>query len=46
MAYEVQLGGNEIIDVRVENVPSARRWDEGEQVVIDFHPESALALTE
>lgn len=46
MVYEVRLGHDDAIDVRVENVPSARRWDEGEQVIIDFHPESALALTE
>jgi spermidine/putrescine transport system ATP-binding protein len=46
IVYEVQLGHDNTIDVRLENVLSARRWNEGEQVVVDFHPDAALALTE
>jgi len=44
--YEVQIGPSDSIEVRVENIPGMKRWDVGEQVIIDFHPEAALALTE
>jgi spermidine/putrescine transport system ATP-binding protein len=44
--YEVDVGIGHALDVRVENLPRARRWDEGEAVVVDFHPEAAEALTE
>jgi len=46
MVYEVQLGISDSIDVRVENIPTMRRWSVGDHVIIDFHPEAAIALTE
>jgi len=46
MVYEVQVGLSDTIDVRVENVPGMRRWDVGDQVIIDFHPQAAMALEE
>jgi spermidine/putrescine transport system ATP-binding protein len=46
MVYEVQVGSSDSIEVRVENIPSIRRWDVGDKVIIDFHPEAAIALTE
>jgi spermidine/putrescine transport system ATP-binding protein len=46
MVYEVQIGLANSIEVRVENSPSIRRWRVGDQVVIDFHPEAAMALSE
>lgn len=46
LEYEVQLGVSGSVEVRAENVPSLRRWDVGDQVIIDFHPEAAIALTE
>ncbi len=46
MVYEVHIGMSDSIEVRVENVPGMRRWDVGDQVIIDFHPEAAMALTE
>jgi spermidine/putrescine transport system ATP-binding protein len=46
MFYEVDAGPVGSFDVRVENVPSMRRWELGDHVVIDFHPESATALAE
>jgi len=46
MVYEVQLGASGSIEVRVENIPSIRRWSVGDQVIIDFHPEAAMALSE
>jgi hypothetical protein len=46
MVYEVQVGLSDTIDVRVENTPGIRRWDVSDQVIIDFHPEAAIALTE
>ena len=46
MVYEVQIGLANSIEVRVENTPSIRRWSVGDQVVIDFHPEAAMALSE
>jgi spermidine/putrescine transport system ATP-binding protein len=44
--YEVDLGASGSFDVKVENVPSARRWEVGDRVVVDFHPEAARALAE
>jgi spermidine/putrescine transport system ATP-binding protein len=44
--YEVDVGIGHPLDVRVENLPRARRWDEGEAVIVDFHPEAAEALVE
>jgi hypothetical protein len=46
MFYEVDVGVVGSFDVRVENAPSMRRWEVGDSVVIDFHPESATALAE
>ncbi|MCH7582596.1 MAG: ABC transporter ATP-binding protein [Acidobacteria bacterium] len=46
LVYEVQIGPSGSIEVRVENVPSIRRWSVGDQVIIDFHPEAAMALAE
>ena len=46
LVYEVQIGSSDSVDVRVENIPGIRRWDVGDQVIIDFHPEAAMALTE
>jgi spermidine/putrescine transport system ATP-binding protein len=46
MIYEVGIGDAGMVEVRVENVPSMRRWDVGERTVVDFHPEAATALSE
>ena len=46
MVYEVQIGESDSVEVRIENTPGTRRWDVGDQVIIDFHPEAAIALTE
>ena len=46
LVYEVQIGSSDSIKVRVENNPGIRRWDVSDQVIIDFHPEAAMALTE
>ena len=46
LVYEVRLGLSGTIEARVENVPSIRRWDVGDQVIVDFHPEAAIALSE
>ena len=46
MEYEVQMGASGSVEVRVENVPSAHKWEVGDQVVVDFHNEAAMALTE
>ena len=46
MEYGVQIGDSGAMDVRVENVPSAHRWDTGDQVLIDFHPDAAMALAD
>jgi ABC-type Fe3+/spermidine/putrescine transport system ATPase subunit len=46
MVYEVQIGLADLIEVRVENSPRIRRWSMGDEVVIDFHPEAAMALSE
>lgn len=43
--YEVDIGAG-VIDVMVENRPGVTRWNEGDRVVLDFHPEAAEALTE
>jgi hypothetical protein len=46
MFYEVDLGESGSLDVHVENLPSMKRWETGDSVVIDFHPEAARALAE
>ena len=46
LAYEVSIGASGSFDVRVENIPSMTRWAVGDEVVIDFHPEAAMALAE
>lgn len=46
MYYEIDLGASGAFDVRVENVPSAKRWDVGDNVVVDFHPEAATTFSE
>jgi ABC-type Fe3+/spermidine/putrescine transport system ATPase subunit len=43
--YEVDIG-EVIVDVMVENRPGITRWGEGDEVLLDFHPEAAEALTE
>ncbi len=43
--YEVEIPGGEVIDARLENIPSLRRWTAGEEVVLSFHREAAEALT-
>jgi hypothetical protein len=43
--YEVDIAAGESFDVRVENIPSIRRWDVGDPVVVDFHPEAGIALS-
>ena len=44
LSYEIQLGNSGSVDVRVENIPVMRRWDVGDDVIVDFHPEAATAL--
>ncbi|NQV07635.1 TOBE domain-containing protein [bacterium] len=44
--YEVDIGASGSFDVRVENLPVMTRWVVGDEVVVDFHPESARALAE
>jgi len=46
IVYEVRIGASDPIEVRVENIPSIGRWDVGEKVIVDFHPEAGMALTE
>jgi len=46
LSYEVDLGASGSFDVRVENIPSLKRWEVGDVVVIDFHTEAATALAE
>jgi putative spermidine/putrescine transport system ATP-binding protein/spermidine/putrescine transport system ATP-binding protein len=46
MFYEVDIGVSGSFEVHVENLPGARRWEVGDDVVVDFHPEAALALSE
>lgn len=45
MVYEVQIGSAGTIEGRVENIPGIPRWEPGDNVIIDFHPEAAAALT-
>jgi ABC-type Fe3+/spermidine/putrescine transport system ATPase subunit len=45
IVYEVDIGSAGTMDVRVENIPSMRRWDIGDMVSVDFHAEAAIALT-
>lgn len=42
--YEVDIG-TVIVDVMVENRPGIARYAEGDEVLLDFHPEAAEALT-
>ncbi len=44
--YEIDIGTSGAFDVRVENVPSAKRWDVGDDVIVDFHLEAATAIAE
>jgi spermidine/putrescine transport system ATP-binding protein len=44
--YEVAIGAAGNFDVRVENIPSIRRWDVGDDVIVDFHPEAARAFAD
>ncbi len=44
--YEIDIGASGAFDVRVENVPSAKRWDIGDDVIVDFHLEAATAFEE
>jgi spermidine/putrescine transport system ATP-binding protein len=44
--YEIDIGTGDLIDARVENVPSQQRYEAGDEIVISFHPEAAEALTE
>jgi len=44
--YEIDIGTSGAFDVRVENVPSAKRWDIGDSVIVDFHLEAATAFAE
>lgn len=46
IVYEVGIGSGETMDVRVENIPSVRRWAVGDSVIVDFHRQAAIALTE
>jgi spermidine/putrescine transport system ATP-binding protein len=46
LSYEIQLGESGSVDVRVENIPVMRRWEVGDDVIIDFHPEAAMALAQ
>jgi spermidine/putrescine transport system ATP-binding protein len=46
LSYEIQLGNSGSVDVRVENIPVMRRWDVGDDVIVDFHPEAATALVQ
>ena len=43
--YEIEIPGGEVIDARLENIPSLRRWTAGEEVTVSFHREAAEALT-
>jgi spermidine/putrescine transport system ATP-binding protein len=44
--YEIDIAAGGSFDVRVENIPSIRKWDVGDPVVVDFHREAAIALTD
>lgn len=46
IVYEVNVGAAGTVDVRVENIPSMRRWNVGDSVVVDFHREAAIALND
>ncbi len=46
MFYEIEIGESGSLEVHVENLPGMRRWEVGDAVVVDFHPEAARALTE
>lgn len=46
IVYGVDIGSGETMDVRVENIPSMRKWAVGDPVVVDFHREAASALAE
>ena len=46
LLYEVDIGLGDRLDVRVENRPSLARWSVGDEIIVDFHPEAAVALTE
>jgi spermidine/putrescine transport system ATP-binding protein len=46
IVYGVQIGSDQTMDVRVENIPSMRRWEVGDRVIVDFHREAATALAE
>lgn len=46
MLYEVDVGVSGSFAVHVENLPGRRRWEVGEEVVVGFHPEAALALAQ
>jgi spermidine/putrescine transport system ATP-binding protein len=43
--YEVEIGEAGSLEVHVENLPGMTRWEVGDPVVVDFHPEAAKALT-
>ena len=43
--YEIEIPGGEIVDARLENIPSLRRWAVDEEVTMSFHREAAEALT-
>ena len=44
--YEIDIGPDGVVDAKVENIPSLRRWEEGDEVVVSFHHDSAEALAE
>jgi spermidine/putrescine transport system ATP-binding protein len=46
LSYAVEIGASGSFDVRVENIPTMRRWAVGDEVVVDFHPEAAMALAQ
>ncbi|MDK1039415.1 MAG: TOBE domain-containing protein, partial [Actinomycetota bacterium] len=46
MFYEVDIGAAGSFDVRVENIRVLTRWEVGDQVVVDFHPDAAMAFAE
>ena len=43
--YEIEIPGGELVDARLENIPSLRRWVVGDEVTMSFHREAAEALT-
>jgi len=43
--YELEIPGGELVDARLENIPSLRRWTVGEETTMSFHREAAEALT-